>query len=402
MRVVTRYIFGQTLAATLMVLVSLTGVVWIAVALRQLNLVTSEGQDSWTFLMITTLALPNFIALIAPIALLLAAVFVLNRLNGDSELIVLTAAGAPLSRIARPLVLLAILVAIVVSLVNHFAMPWSLRKLRDVVMEVRSNLIQQVIQPGKFSTPEHRLTFHIRDRTLKGEIEGLMLHDARDDKQTTTYLAERGVIVKQGGNTYIYMNKGHILRRGDVNTPPEIIKFETYAVDLARFERKTATVELKPRERYFDELLNPDIKDNEYKSQPGFFRSELHERFASALYPFAFVALALAFVGQAQSTRQNRGQMLVIAIVFAIVARLGGLAANNLVSITPTALALLYGIPLVIILFCLLQMRANARPRGGLGRWDRMSMGIEDLVAKVRPPKGTTSPLQTAATGARR
>jgi lipopolysaccharide export system permease protein len=311
---------------------------------------------------------------------------VLNRLNGDSELIVLTAAGAPLSRIARPLILLAVVVSVAVSVVNHFAMPWSLKKLRNVVMEVRSNLIQQVIQPGKFSTPEHRLTFHIRDRSLKGEIEGLMLHDARDDKQTTTYLAERGVIVKQGGNSYIFMNKGHILRRGAPNTPAEIIKFETYAVDLARFERKAGVIELKPRERYFDELVNPDPKDSEYKSQPGFFRSELHERFASALYPFAFVALALAFVGQAQSTRQNRGQMLIFAIVFAIVARLGGLAANNVVAVTPNALVLLYGIPLLIIALCLLRMRANARPRGGLSLWDRMTMAIEDMFARTPKP----------------
>ena len=94
---------GRRPGALVLILLSLSGVVWIALALRQLNLVTTQGQDAWTFLAMTTLALPNLMALIAPIALLIAAIHTLNRLNGDSELIVLTAAGATIWTVARPL-----------------------------------------------------------------------------------------------------------------------------------------------------------------------------------------------------------------------------------------------------------------------------------------------------------
>lgn len=381
MRAITRYFFGQTVAATLLVLSSLTGVVWIAVALRQLNLLTSQGQDAWTFLAMTTLALPNFIALIAPVAVLVAAVFVLSRLNGDSELIVLTAAGATPWRIAKPFIIVATVVAIVVGAVNHVVMPWSLRLLRDMIIEVRSNLISQVVQPGRFSTPEPGLTFHIRDRTLGGEIEGLMVHDAREAKQVVTYLAQRAVILEQDDIPYIFMSKGHIMRRKDGDAP-EIVTFDTYAVDLSRFERKTAAVELKPRERYLDELLRPDPNDPAFKAQPGQFRAEIHERFASVLYPFAFVALALAFVGQAQSTRQNRTETLVIAIVLAIAARLGGLALNNVVAVTPLAVPGLYLLPLGVIAICTHRMYRNSRPTPGPTLRDRIAMGIEDLFAR--------------------
>src|SRR5262244_861103 len=94
MSIFSRYIFRQAAGALLLILLSLSGVVWIALALRQLNLITSEGQDILTFLKMTTLALPNMMALIAPFALLIACLHTLNRLNGDSELIVLTASGA--------------------------------------------------------------------------------------------------------------------------------------------------------------------------------------------------------------------------------------------------------------------------------------------------------------------
>ena len=59
----------------------------------------------------TSLAFPNLMAIIAPFSLLIAALHTLNRLNGDSELIVLSASGAKIWTGARPLMALALLVS---------------------------------------------------------------------------------------------------------------------------------------------------------------------------------------------------------------------------------------------------------------------------------------------------
>ncbi|MEO1542896.1 MAG: LptF/LptG family permease, partial [Pseudomonadota bacterium] len=68
------YIFRQAASALLIILLSLGGVVWIALALKQLNVVTSQGQNALTFVTMTTLALPHLLAVIAPFALLIAIV----------------------------------------------------------------------------------------------------------------------------------------------------------------------------------------------------------------------------------------------------------------------------------------------------------------------------------------
>ena len=124
------YLFRQSFSALVLILMSLCGVVWIALALKQLKLVTSKGQDVVTLVAMTSLAIPNLLAVIAPIALLIAVIHVLNRLNGDSELIVVTASGAPIWKIAKPLLALGVAVSLVVGFVNHVGMPWSLRLLR--------------------------------------------------------------------------------------------------------------------------------------------------------------------------------------------------------------------------------------------------------------------------------
>ena len=363
MTIFSRYVFRQAAGAVLLILLSLSGVVWIAIALRQLNVVTSQGQDAWMLIKMTTLALPNLLAIIAPFALLIATLHTLNRLNTDSELIVLTAAGATVWTIARPLIALAIIVSASVALVNHVGMPWSLRLLREYVVQMRTDLLTQVIQPGRFNSPEQGLTFHIRERSLNGELQGLIMHDTRDPKQSQSYLAENGLIVKDGKGAYLIMTRGHIVRRADVKEPAQIIVFDKYAVDLERFESKTADDnDLRPRERYFDELANPGDSPS-FKSEPGKFRAELHERFSNPLYPIGFVLIALVTVGRAQSTRQNRSQLLLYGFVVGAACRLTGLAVSNVVVIKPNATLLLYAIPVGAAIVSLVLMATATQPR---------------------------------------
>ena len=364
MTIFSRYVFRQAAGALLLILLSLAGVVWIAIALRQLNVVTSQGQDAWTLIKMTTLALPNLIAIIAPFALLIATLHTLNRLNGDSELIVMTAAGATVWTVARPLIFLAVMVSISVAFVNHVGMPWSLRMLREYVIQMRTDLLTQVIQPGRFSSPEPGLTFHIRERALNGELQGLIMHDSRDPKQSQSYLAENGLIVKDGHSSYLIMTNGHILRRPNLIEPAQIIKFDKYAVDLERFETKASTEEndLRPRERFYEELTNPG-NSRSFQSEPGKFRAELHERFSNPLYSITFVLIALVAVGQAKSTRQNRTQLLMYGFVAGAACRLGGLAMSNFVVLSEKATVLLYAIPVGAGALALLLMATASQPR---------------------------------------
>src|SRR5262249_50789173 len=194
--------------------------------------------------------------------------------------------------------------------------------------QVRTDLMTQVIQPWRFTSPEPKLMVHIRDRAPSGELLGLMMHDARDPKATVTYLAEHGLIIKQAGMAYLRMENGHIVRRLESDPTPQIIAFERYAVDLNQLEQRVDQgTSLRPRERTTPELLWPDPEDALYKQSPARFASELHDRMASPLYAFAFVLLVVAALGHAQTTRQNRNQAAVIAFALAIGCRIGGILA---------------------------------------------------------------------------
>ena len=62
---IERYLFRTAATASVSGLVVLTGVVWVTQALRQIDLITSKGQTILIFLMMTGLALPSLVAIIA-------------------------------------------------------------------------------------------------------------------------------------------------------------------------------------------------------------------------------------------------------------------------------------------------------------------------------------------------
>lgn len=376
-----RYVFRQVLGSFLMILLTLTVIVWLATALSRLDLLTTHGQSVTLFLKMTSLALPNLIALIAPNALLLATLQTLDRLNGDSELIVMTSSGMPAWRIATPFLALAALVTAVLLIVNVYLAPQSMRTLRTFITQVRTDLISQVLQPGRFSSPEAGLTFHIRDRALDGELQGLMVHDRRDPKQVVTTLARTGQILKREDGSYLIMQNGHIHRVDTTKAEKQvqIIAFEQYIFDLSQFGPKSEAQYLKPRERFLGELLNPDPEDPLFKRFPGKFRSEFHNRFANGLYPLAYVLIALAFLSRARTIRQNRWSTIFLAFGAAVGTRVAGLAAVNTLTLDASAVVLVYGVPLVAILVAALAIQARTIPLA------IPEKEIERVLARLKP-----------------
>ena len=341
--------FRQVANAFIVILLTLTIVVWLATALKQLDLITSRGQGIVLFLQMTLLSLPSLMALIAPNAMLMASLYTLDRMNGDSELIVMTASGATIWRIGAPLLAMAALVSIGILLANLFLTPASMRALRDFITQVRADLISQVLEPGRFSSPESGLTFHIRDRSLNGDLLGLLVHDERDDKQVMSYLAERGRIITNDEGSYLVMFDGYVHRYNseDKDQNVQIVAFDQNMLDLSEFApQDTTSKDVRPREMYFSDLVSPDMTDKAIQRGYGQIRGELHDRLSTPLYPLAFAFIAIALLAHPRTTRESRWGQILAAFGIALGLRIAGLTAGNLQTNNPWAVVLVYGIPL--------------------------------------------------------
>jgi len=339
---INRYIFRTTFGAFALVLISLTAVIWVTQALRDIDIMTSQGQTILVFVGITGLIIPLLVLVIAPIALLIATAHVLNKLSTDSEIIVMNAAGMSPWILFRAFMSVAIVVSIIVMSISAYFAPKGLRMLRDWLTEVRANVVSTIVQPGRFTSIESGVTIHIRERRANGQLVGIFLDDRRNPNERMTVVSERGELVDNDNGTFLVLQNGVVQRQQVGKKDPAMVVFDRYAFDLSQFSAGPQAVKYSIRERYLWQLLFPDPKDPAYIEQPGQFRAELHDRLIAPLYPIAFVVIAFAYLGAPRTTRQSRTMSMLGAIGGVALLRLVGFASTVFGANAPWMLVMQY------------------------------------------------------------
>lgn len=325
---IDRYIFRTVLASFAVVLVSLTGVIWITQALRGIDLMTSQGQTILTFLGVTSLAIPVLLLVIAPIALMIAVAHTLTKLATDSEVIVMNAAGLSPMRLFRPFLFATAVVSVMVAFIGFYLAPDGMRRLKRWDAEITADVLTNILQPGRFAQLDTNLTIRIKERQPGGLLVGIFVDDRRDPKERNTIIADHGTVLKNKDGSFLVLEDGNLQRFETGKTDPAMVAFARYAFDMSKFSNRTQDVTYGIRERYLWELIDPPVDDPIYKQMPGQFVAELHDRLMAPIYPFAFAALTFAFLGSPRTTRQSRNFSMSNAIASVFALRTAGFACS--------------------------------------------------------------------------
>ena len=345
---IERYIFQTAMLAFLAGLFSLTAVIWVTQALRQFDLLTSKGQTILVFFTMTGLTIPSLIAIIAPVALFAGVLYCLNKLNGDSELVVMSASGVSPGTLLRPFIALFCVVFTLVAGMTLKVMPWSFDVIQELTARIHADFITNFARASEL---EAGFVFHYRERGPDGSLHGVFMQDRRDPTHITSYIAELGQTVEKDGANYLVLAKGSY-QRPQESGDSAIVTFENYTIDLSQFTPREGGSK-RPRERTTAELLSPDPGDEAMQKFRGRFRAELLDRLASPLYAFAAGLIGFAALGEARTTRQGRGLAIGAAILAFALVRMLGIAANTFVVSKPNAEFFVWAIPLVTCLICL-------------------------------------------------
>lgn len=325
---IDRYIFRTTLASFALVLVSLTGVIWITQALRGIDLMTSQGQTIMTFLGITSLVIPALVLIISPIALMIAISHTLNKLATDSEIIVMNAAGFSPFRLFYPFFYATCVVALLVAFIAAYLAPDGMRRIKQWDAEITADVLTNILQPGRFAQLDKNLTIRIRERLPGGILAGIFIDDRRDPNERVSIVAEHGEVVKNENGSFLVLKDGNLQRFEAGKRDPALVAFGRYGFDMSKFGNQGHDVTLGIRERYLWELFSPSEDDPVYKQIPGQFRSALHDSLLAPIYPFAFAVLTFAFLGAPRTTRQSRNFSIGSSIVAVFGLRMAGFACS--------------------------------------------------------------------------
>ena len=347
MPVLNRYILRQLIWVTVFITLALTLAVWLSQSLRFMDYIVNRGLPVSDFLALMSLMLPRFFGVVLPIAGFVAILFVYNKLANESELAVMRAAGLSQWQIAKPGVILAIGLTLVVYAVSLYFLPASYREFKDLQFKMRSEYSAVLLQEGVFNTLGEDITVYVRNRTEAGDLQGIMVHDAREDPPVTL-LAERGAIVESETGPRVLLVDGSRQSVDRDGGQLSILYFDRYTVDITQIKQAVTDRWRQPEERYLHNLLRPGDSqaDQRYASE---LIAEGHRRLQFPLYTLAFAAIGLASVLCGEFSRRGQAKRIAGGVAAVAVAQAGQLALVDLTIRMPQLAPLGYLLALVLI-----------------------------------------------------
>lgn len=321
-----RYMFRQALTPFLSAMAALTGLAVLTQSLSNLDLIAEQGETALAFIWITLLAMPQIVALLMPVALFIACVMAFNRLVGDSELTVATAAGMSRRQRLSPILRLAVYAILANLVINLLVQPASFRQMRELLYDIRTDVAASFMREGEFIALGENVTFYAREIGDDALMEGVFIEDGRGDN-ASAYAARRGQIARTERGPVMLLEDG-VLTQFDANGALSSLTFERYEFDLTVFVDASAAFFFKESDKFLAELLTPSASDIARSSNPEALYAEGHYRLSSPLYNLAFALIAAAAFMGVEHRRTGYLRFIIIAGGSALLLRLLGFAVQ--------------------------------------------------------------------------
>jgi len=326
---ITRYVLRQLAVGMLFVSVALTAILWLTQSLRFIEMIVNKGLSVLTFLELTLLLMPGFLVVILPVSLFAVVLFTYNRLIADRELVVLRAAGLSHVAIARPALLLAMVMVMLGYLLTCWLIPLTVRDFRQMQWTIRNDIGTVLLQEGTFNKFGDGLTIYVRSRTPDGALTGILVHDQRNPRRPVTMMAERGALVMTPNGPRVLMVNGNRQELPPGTGQLSQLYFDSYTVDFNTAKAARTDRARDARERGIVELLDIDegeVGPNEYRR----FRVELHGRLSSPLYALGFTLIACAVLLTSGFDRRGQLRSILIAVGTMVGVQAMALGVSNL------------------------------------------------------------------------
>ncbi len=209
----SRYTLGAVLPYFLFVWILLSVVLFVQQGGRYSDLIFNTSLPDYLIWQLTAALVPTVVAFTGPIALLVGVVIGLSRMQGDSEMTAMRAAGVGTSQIVVPILILGVLLSGFALYVNLKGVPFAAQIVRRVALQAALYKLQSPVDPGVFNTEIKDLTIFVKD----GDVESgkwkniFILQQTPDEKTTRLITAKSGFVGTKGEDSEIALEEAQIV-----------------------------------------------------------------------------------------------------------------------------------------------------------------------------------------------
>jgi lipopolysaccharide export system permease protein len=360
---IDRYLISELIRPTLVSTGIMLLLVWLIQSLRFLDLIINKGLSLFTFLHLTLFLVPFLLTFILPLALFAGACVMLKRLNDESEIPPLFGAGLSNLRLIRPFIFMAFVGIGVGYGISLYVLPMSMTAFKDMQHELRNTEGHLFLEAGSFNQLDDGLMVYLKRRTGPYEMEGLLVHDSKDNEHPVTWMAKRGKISATAhGSPKLTLEEG--IRQDVTPNQVSMLQFREHTMEISRAVNlpgpRSRSIEEYSLEQLQEFFTNPtpEISAKDVKE----YRAEWHKRLLWPLTPLPLILIAAALLLRGKIRREGIIGVMVMAILCAVVYQSLLLVAHSLATKgIEYVLIGQWALPPIGVLMALIIMQRGAR-----------------------------------------
>ncbi len=260
-KILFRYVLQAVLPYFAVAWLLLSVILFVHEASRRSDILLSTAIPNDLVWQLAIALVPNVIAFTCPIAALIGVIIGLSRMQGDSEMVAIRAAGVGNIQIIVPILMLGILLSLFAFFVNLTGVPFAAKRVRQVLLQAALHKLESPIDPGIFNTDIDSFTIYVRRGNLeKGTWEDLFIRqESKDQQQVRLITAGEGRIDTKEDDTEIVLSNAIVTtldKTGKNKIASEKFKELRLAVQTKRGEiiKKLTAAEKSPEEMGLVEL----------------------------------------------------------------------------------------------------------------------------------------------------
>jgi LPS export ABC transporter permease LptG/LPS export ABC transporter permease LptF len=320
MKILDRYIFKEILYPSLIALVALTFVAFLAFS-REIGwlfeLIVRQAATVSEISTISAAILPNVLTFTIPMAVLVGILTGFGRMSSDSEAIAFRASAISMIRLLIPVMALGVIACAANLYVNVWAAPRTAAKLRELRYQLAAKEVSLEVKPKVFNESLANLVLYVQGAAREGtRWDGIMLADLSQPEQPRVTFARSGNLITDEENHNFVVT----LTNGSTHVVPPLTPdrysfdtFETTTISVPMPEappkQDKASIQETPTRTIWNNMKNGTATYEE--------RVEFHRRLA---LPFACIVFTLAGLPLGVSTtRGSKSMGLVLSLILMLV-----------------------------------------------------------------------------------
>ena len=180
-----RYLIGSVVPYFVSAWLLLSVILFVQQASRFSDIFFSVNIPSSLIWQLSIALIPNVIAFTCPMAALVGVIIGLTKMQADSELVAIRAAGVGNAGILLPIITLGLLLSLFAFFVNLKGVPFAAGIVRQVALQTALYKLESPIEPGVFNTEVAGFTIYVKEGDLEnGTWKNIFIHN--EDESTKT------------------------------------------------------------------------------------------------------------------------------------------------------------------------------------------------------------------------